>query len=85
VNLNDLEKSALAAAMRGGTSGWGQVASVVRACAIRSTGGTSLSPPLSLRMQSAWRHTWVWQTGIGLVTGCALSIQRWVRTGRKRP
>ena len=80
MDLNKLQPKALAAAMEGGTAGWGQVASAAehvrylqhvrptsrRRCACGCNGRATLMGMAN---------------GMALATGCALAIARWVKTG----
>jgi hypothetical protein len=82
VDLNKLSRQALAAAMKGGTAGWGQVAS--------STEHVRYSEPLPKRRGRRRRcycgcgkpvtHAGR-ANGITLTCACELGIARWVRTG----
>jgi hypothetical protein len=86
VDLNKLSRPALAAAMRGGTDGWGWVGS--------STEHVRYSEPLPPRpgrrrgchcgCGNRVTHMGV-ANGVTLTTACALGIARWVKTGRVRP
>ena len=80
MNLNDLSKNALAAAMKGGTAAWGQVGS--------SSEHVRYMEPV--RPQSRRRchcgcgaratHRGM-ANGVCLTTACELAIRRWVKTG----
>ena len=83
MDMNKLQPKALAAAMKGGTDGWGQVASAAehvryaepvrptsrRRCACGCKGRATLMGMAN---------------GMALATGCELAIARWVKTGRTR-
>lgn len=85
-DLNKLSRQALAAAMRGGTDGWGVVGS--------SSEHVRYSEPLPKR-RGRYRNCWCGcgnrvthagrANGVTLTTACALGIARWVRTGRVKP
>ena len=86
VDLNTLSKRGLAAAMKGGTAGWGQVASSER--------HLRYSEPLPKRRGRRRNcHCGCGQrvthacmaNGIALGSGCELSAARWVRTGHTKP
>lgn len=81
-DLNKLSRQALAAAMKGGTAGWGQVAS--------STRNVRYSEPLPKRRGRrrdchcgcGRRVTHgLMANGLGLGQACELAAARWVRTG----
>ena len=83
MDMNKLQPKALAAAMKGGTDGWGQVASAAehvryaepvrptsrRRCACGCNGRATLMGMAN---------------GMALATGCELAIARWVKTGRTK-
>jgi len=85
-DLNNLSRPALAAAMKGGTAGWGQVGS--------STDHVRYSEPLPKR---PGRRKLCWcgcngprthagrANGVTLTTACQMGIARWVRTGSVKP
>lgn len=78
-NLNNLSPAALAAAMRGGTAGWGSHGS--------SVDHVRYMEPLESRRLCRCgcrkRETYIGKAnGVGLASGCELSVMRWVRTGR---
>lgn len=82
VDLNKLSPKALAAAMKGGTAGWGEVASASQ--------HVRYSEPLPRRpgrRKKCWcgcngPKTHVGKAnGIALASGCELRIARWVRDG----
>lgn len=85
VNLNKLSRQALSAAMRGGTSGWGQVGS--------SVDHVRYSEPLERRRGRRRNchcgcggritHRGM-ANGLALTCACELAIARWVRTGDTR-
>lgn len=83
-DLNSLNKNALAAAMRGGTAGWGQVGSSTEHVRYKMT-----LPKIKARRACycgcGLKATHLGMAnGIGLTRGCELSIQRWVTTGFTR-
>jgi len=81
-DLNSLSPAALAAAMRGGTDGWGQVASAsenVRYC-------EALPKPhrRKCRCGCGGKTTHAGKAnGMALTSGCELVVRRWVKTGRR--
>lgn len=86
IDLNKLSHQALSAAMRGGTSGWGQVGS--------STDHVRYSEPLPKRRGRRKNchcgcgkrvtHAGM-ANGLCLGQGCEMSMARWVRTGSVCP
>jgi hypothetical protein len=82
MNLNELSKPALAAAMKGGTSGWGRMGS-----STDNVRYAQLLPKVSRRLCSCGceqRNTHAGMAnGVSLTSGCQLSIQRWIKTGSK--
>lgn len=83
MDLNKLHPKALAAAMKGGTEGWGQVAS-----ARTDARYSQAVRPASRRRCSCGCNTRAtlmgMANGLALVTGCELAIARWVKTGFTR-
>jgi hypothetical protein len=81
--LNKLPPAALSAAMRGGTAGWGQVASsaehVRYAQPVRPTSRRKCCCGCGQRATHQGMAN-----GCALASGCQLAIQRWVKTGRMR-
>lgn len=82
VDLGTLSPKARAAAMRGGTEGWGQVGSVDM---------VRYSQPVASRSRSRChcgckrRATHIGMAnGVGLTTACELAIQRWIKTGHTK-
>ncbi len=84
-DLNKMQPAELRAAMQGGTAGWGSVGSssdhvryklalpkikARRACSCGCDGKAT--------------HAGL-ANGLALTRGCELSIQRWVKTGDKKP
>jgi hypothetical protein len=84
-DLNSLSRPALAAAMKGGTVGWGEVGS--------SREHVRYSEPLPKRLtrRKCWcgcgnRRTHAGRAnGMTLTTACELGIARWVKTGSVKP
>lgn len=82
MDMNALSKAARSAAMRGGTDGWGQVAS-----ASDHVRYAELVRPRSRRRCSCscgctQRATHVGMAnGCALVTACEMAIRRWIKTG----
>lgn len=78
--LNKLSRAALAAAMRGGTSGWGTVGS--------STDHVRYAEPIKSRKKCLCgcggkkTHAGM-ANGVCLTSGCELTIRRWVKTGSR--
>lgn len=85
-DLSNLSKSALSAAMRGGTAGWGELGSSVRH--IRYSEAVERRPG---RRKKCWCGCGTVQThrgmanGVALTSACELGIARWVKTGNVRP
>lgn len=83
--LNKLSRPALAAAMMGGTAGWGEVGSA------RDHVRYSESLPKRYTRKACWcgcgnKRTHAGRAnGVTLTTACELGIARWVRTGRVKP
>lgn len=85
-DLSKLSRKALAAAMRGGTDGWGQFGS--------STEHVRYSEPLE-RRRGRRRRCWCgcgnrvthrgMANGVALTCACELGIARWVKTGHVKP
>jgi hypothetical protein len=85
IDLNDLSRNALAAAMRGGTEGWGQVAS-----SERNIRYSQPRPKKPGRKKKCWCGCGGHRTHLGMANGicltsaCELGIARWVKTGKVR-
>lgn len=83
MDLSKLPPKALAAAIKGGTDGWGQVAS-----ARTDVRYSQPVRPASRRRCSCGcrrRATLMGMAnGLALATGCELAIARWVKTGMLR-
>lgn len=84
-DLNDLSKSALSAAMRGGTAGWGKIGS-----ADDHVRYSEKKPPRPGRRRTCYcgcngpaTHSGM-ANGMALTSACELGIARWVRTGSVR-
>ena len=80
VDLNKLNKSALSAAMRGGTDGWGQMGS-----STMNVRYIDLAPARARRRchcgcEGRATHRGL-ANGVCLVSGCQMAILRWVKTG----
>ena len=79
VDLMKLSDAARAAAMRGGTDGWGQWGSVLDHVRYMEP----LKSRRLCRCGCRKRQTHIGMAnGVGLAWGCELSIARWVRSGR---
>lgn len=84
-DLSKLSQPALAAAMRGGTAGWGQVAS-----STEHVRYMQLLPPRNRRRRchcgcgNRATHACC-ANGMGLTRACELGAARWVRTGSVKP
>jgi hypothetical protein len=81
-NLNELSKSALSAAMRGGTEGWGEVGSSQRHIRYREP-----MPKRPGNKKNCWcgcggkvTHRCM-ANGVCLGSACEFGAARWVRTG----
>lgn len=85
VDLNKLSRGALAAAMQGGTSGWGAVGSS------RDNLRYAEALPKRYTRKACWCGCGGWPThagranGVTLTTACEMGIARWVRTGSVKP
>lgn len=82
MDLNKLHPHALAAAMKGGTEGWGQVASAVTNVRYSQPVRPTSRRRCSCGCKRRATHFGM-ANGICLTLGCELSIARWVRTGSK--
>ncbi len=82
--MNQLSRQALAAAMKGGTQGWGQHGSShdhVRYCEpLPKTSRARCFCGCELRKTHRGMAN-----GVALTSACELGIARWVRTGQVRP
>ena len=79
-NLNSLNKKALHAAMRGGTHGWGMVASSsinIRYSEFQNSRGRK---KCSCGCGSRATHRGM-ANGVCLMVGCEIYVARWVRDG----
>jgi hypothetical protein len=83
VNLNELTPAALSAAMRGGTSGWGQVASAAEHVRYSQPAQPTSRRKCHCGCNRRATHMGM-ANGMALTSGCQLAIQRWIKTGRKR-
>ncbi len=81
VDLNELHPNALAAAMRGGTNGWGQVASNTRHVRYAQPVRPASRRRCYCGCNQRSTHLGM-ANGCALATGCELSIRRWIKTGR---
>lgn len=82
VDLNKLSPKALAAAMKGGTAGWGQVASATEH--VRYSQSLPRPHRRKCRCGCGGKKTHAGMAnGMALTSGCALVIARWVKTGRR--
>ena len=84
MDMNKLQPKALAAAMKGGTAGWGQVSdarTMVRyAQPVRPTSRRRCGCGCERRATHMGMAN-----GLGMATGCELAIARWVKTGLLKP
>ena len=79
-DLNNLHKNALSAAMRGGTHGWGQVASATEN--VRYAQPVPSSSRRRCHCGCGKRATHLGMAnGCALTTACQMAILRWVITG----
>ena len=83
MDLNKLHPKALAAAMRGGTDGWGQVANARMDVRYSQPVRSASRRRCSCGCQRRATHLGM-ANGLGMTSGCELSIARWVRHGIKR-
>lgn len=83
MDLNKLAPKALAAAMKGGTAGWGRVAS-----AAEHVRYSQPVHPASRRRCTCGCNGRATQmgmaNGLALASGCELAIARWVKTGHTK-
>ena len=81
MNLNNLTPSALRAAMRGGVAGWGVFGSASEHVRfIEPISKSKARRRCSCGCGGRATHLGV-ANGCALVSGCELSIHRWVKTG----
>lgn len=83
VDLNKLSKPALAAAMKGGTAEWGQMASAVDH--VRYAEPQTARGPHYRKCHCGCGKKAKWRgmaNGICLTEGCELSVRRWARDGK---
>jgi hypothetical protein len=86
VDLNKLSRPALAAAMKGGTAGWGQMGS-----SHDHVRYSEAIPRRPGRRKKCWCGCGGPRThsgkanGVALTSACELGIARWVRTGHVKP
>ena len=84
VDLSKLSPKALAAAMKGGTAGWGQVASAVDH--VRYAQPVRPTSRRQCHCGCGKRATHIGMAnGCGLTRGCELAVQRWIKTGSIHP
>lgn len=82
MDLNTLHPNALAAAMKGGTQGWGQVADA--RTMVRYSQPVKPTSRRRCTCGCERRATLLGMVnGLGMTSGCELSIARWVKTGSK--
>ena len=82
-DLHKLSPAALSAAMRGGTAGWGQIASAAEH--VRYSQPVQPNSRRKCHCGCGRRATHLGMAnGMALASGCQLAIQRWVKTGRMR-
>ena len=84
MDLNKLHPKALAAAMKGGTAGWGQVASAAEHVRYAQPVRPASRRRCHCGCNRRATHLGM-ANGCGLVTGCELSIQRWIKDGVPPP
>ena len=83
MDLNKLHPQALAAAMKGGTTGWGQVAST--AAHVRYAQPVRPASRRRCHCGCDMRATHIGMAnGCGMTTACELGIRRWIKTGLVR-
>jgi hypothetical protein len=81
--LNDLSPTALSAAMRGGTAGWGQIGSAD--AHIRYIEAMPARKRKKCRCGCERRATHLGMAnGVCLVSGCEMRIRRWVKDPNSR-
>lgn len=80
MKLKELHPSALSAAMRGGTDGWGEWGSDEEHIRYAQP----FSSKRRCRCGCKGRETHIGMcNGVALTSGCELHVMRWVRAGRK--
>jgi hypothetical protein len=80
VDLNKLEPKALAAAMKGGTAGWGQVADARAMVRYSQPVRPASRRRCPCGCETRATHMGM-ANGLALASGCSLAIARWVKTG----
>jgi hypothetical protein len=79
--LNKLSKSALSAAMRGGTAAWGVMGSSIEH--VRYAEPIKSRKKCLCGCEGKRTHAGM-ANGVCLTSGCELTIRRWVKTGSRR-
>ena len=83
MDMNKLQPKALAAAMKGGTAGWGQFAD--SSAMVRYSQPVRPASRRRCPCGCKTRATHMGMAnGLALASGCALAIARWVKTGRTK-
>ena len=82
MDLNKLHPKALAAAMKGGTAGWGQVANSRTDVRYSQPVKPTSRRRCTCGCERRATHLGM-ANGIGMTSGCELAIARWVKTGGK--
>ena len=82
-DLNNLHKNALVAAMRGGTDGWGQVASAIEHVRYAQPVRPSSRRRCHCGCDQRATHLGM-ANGCALTTACEMAIGRWIKTGFTR-
>lgn len=80
-DLNDLAPAALAAAMKGGTDGWGEVGSAARHVRYAIPAMPRKRRKCSCGCDQRATHRGM-ANGVCLMSGCELRVRRWIRDGR---
>lgn len=84
IDLNNLSRPALAAAMKGGTEEWGQHGSAVAHVRYSEPLPPSSRARCFCGCERRKTHRGM-ANGVALTSACELGIARWVRTGQVRP
>lgn len=84
MDLRQLPRAALAAALRGGTGGWGQVGSSTDHVRYALPRPAASRRRCSCGCGGRATHSGM-ANGVCLVGGCEMGVARWVKTGSLKP
>ena len=84
IDLTNLSKAALSAAMRGGTDAWGSVGSSAEHVRYLEPANPKSRRQCRCGCKRRASHMGM-ANGVGLVMACELSARRWVKTGHTAP